>query len=163
VTTCLSSDDKWLVTGSFDKTARLWDLATGKEIRSFRGHDHSIDSASLSNDGKRLVTGSADCTTRLWDVATGQELCRLISFDDGTWAVFDADGRFDAANAGDIPWLYGVVGNQTIPLKQLKDRYYDPGLFAKYMGQNKQPLRKLAGLRKSNDPQISRINASLGI
>jgi hypothetical protein len=39
--------------------------------------------------------------------------------------------------------LHGVAGNEIIPLKQLKEERYDPGLLAKHMGFNKEPLRPL--------------------
>ena len=82
-------------------------------------------------------------TARLWNVFAERELCRLLSFRDGTWAVFDGEGRFDAANQGDVEWLYGLAGDEPITLKDLKERYYDPGLLAKYMGFNKGLLRKV--------------------
>ena len=65
------------------------------------------------------------------------------AFCDGTWAVMDEAGRYDSSNSGDIEWLHGVVGNDIIPLKSLKADRYDPGLLAKYMGFNKEPLRTL--------------------
>ena len=58
----LSTDAKWLVTGNAFKTARLWEVSTGKEIRSFQGHTAGITSVALSGDGKWLVTGSIDNT-----------------------------------------------------------------------------------------------------
>ena len=70
---------------------------------------------------------------RVWGTA-GRELCRLVSFRDGTWAVFDAAGRFDAANDGNVDGLHWVIGNKSYPLRQFKDRFYDPGLLAKYLG-----------------------------
>jgi hypothetical protein len=70
-------------------------------------------------------------------------LCRLITFSDGTWPVMDEAGRYDSTNSGDIEWLHGVAGNEVIPLKQLKEERYDPGLLAKYMGFNAEPPRKL--------------------
>jgi hypothetical protein len=142
-TLSLSADGKWLVTGSHDRTARLWDVATGKEVRVFRGHSFPVRVA-MSADARRLVTGSFDRPARLWDVASGKELCQMISFRDGSWAVVDPDGRYDASNGGDVEGLHWVAGLETIALKQLKERYYDPGLLAKYMGFNKEPLRQVA-------------------
>jgi WD40 repeat protein len=144
----LSRHGKWLVTGSWDATARMWDVSTGKEIRAFRGHSHMVSSVSFSGDGKWLVTGSWDHTTRWWDVASGTELCRLISFRDHSWAVVDSDGRFDAANSGNVEGLHWVAGMEIIALSQLKQRYYDPGLLAKHLGFNKEPLRNVEAFRE---------------
>ena len=105
---------------------------------------------AFAPDGKHVLTGSGDCTTRIWEAQTGRELCRLISFRDGTWAVVDPEGRFDASNGGDVEGLHWVVGNEPIALKQLKERYYDPGLLAKYLGFNKEPLRPVAAFTEAD-------------
>src|SRR4051812_24768173 len=47
-----SSDGKYVLTASFDKTARLWDATTGKELRQFKGHTNYVTSAVFSSDGK---------------------------------------------------------------------------------------------------------------
>jgi hypothetical protein len=138
-----SRDGKQVLTGSWDHTARLWDAASGKEIRRFEGHSEWITSVAFSRDSKQVLTGSSDCTSRIWDAATGKELCALVSFTNGEWAVVDSAGRFDAFNGGDVEGLHWVIGNEPIELVQLKERYYDPGLLAKKLGFNKEPLRKV--------------------
>jgi WD40 repeat protein len=71
---CFSSDGKFLATGSLDKTAKLWDVVTGKEIRTFFGHTGPVTSVALSSDGKFLLTGSKDSTAILWDVYSGKQI-----------------------------------------------------------------------------------------
>jgi ATP-binding cassette subfamily B protein len=51
----------------------LWDVATGKEKATLRGHTAAVYPVAFSGDGKLLASGSADGTVRLWDVATGKE------------------------------------------------------------------------------------------
>ena len=64
-----SPDGKRIVTASMDKTARLWDAATGQPIgEPLKGHDGAVWSAAFSPDGKRIVTASEDKTARIWDV-----------------------------------------------------------------------------------------------
>ncbi len=70
----LSSDGKRLATGSWDKTAILWNAETGEKIRVFAGHTTSVQSVSLSSDGKRLATGSLDKTAILWNAETGEKI-----------------------------------------------------------------------------------------
>ena len=118
-----------------------------KELRRFEGHGSNILAVGFTADGSRVMSGSMDKTARLWDVETGRELCRLVSFRDSTWAVIDPEGRFDASNGGDVEGLHWVVGNEPIALNQLKERYYDPGLLAKYMGFKKEPLRDVAAFK----------------
>jgi WD40 repeat protein len=62
-----SPDGTRIVTASGDKTARIWDAATAKEIIVLRGHDGQVFSAAFSPDGKRIVTASRDNTARIWD------------------------------------------------------------------------------------------------
>ena len=72
-----SPDGKTVVTASGDKTARLWDAASGQELQVLRGHEDSVNSAQFSPDGKTVVTASEDKTARLWDVASGREAAGL--------------------------------------------------------------------------------------
>jgi WD40 repeat protein len=62
-------DGKRIVTVSADKTARLWDVATGEQIgEPFIGHSDTVSSAAFSSDGRRILTAPWDNTARLWDV-----------------------------------------------------------------------------------------------
>src|SRR5262249_37833272 len=140
-----SPDGTKVVTGSKDDTARMWDAATGQILLSFVGHANWVLSVAFSPDGRKVLTSSLDQTTRLWNSSSITELCGLISFDDGTWAVVDPEGRYDASNGGDIDGLHWVYGDEPYKLSQFKDRYYDPYLLAKYLGFSVEPLRPVAG------------------
>jgi hypothetical protein len=72
-----SPDGKFLVTGSADKSAVLWDVAEGKAVRRFDGHANAVDSIAFSRDGNRIATGSIDRTARVWDVKNGALLANL--------------------------------------------------------------------------------------
>jgi len=74
---CFSPDGARIVTASWDRTARLWDVTTGQQIAALRGHDFGVRSACFSPDGARIVTASSDYTARLWDATAGQELAQL--------------------------------------------------------------------------------------
>jgi WD40 repeat protein/uncharacterized caspase-like protein len=52
----------------------LWDLQTGRKLRSFSGHTEPVTSLAFSPDGQKLLSGSRDETAILWDVATGKQL-----------------------------------------------------------------------------------------
>jgi len=141
-----SPDGKTVLSGSIDKTLKLWEVATGREIRTLTGHEDKVTSVAFSPDGKKVLSGSWDRTLKLWEVASGQLLATLMSFDEDHWAVTTPDGRYDSSNNGETPYLHWVVGNISISLDQLKDRYYEPGLLAKVMGFIKEPLRPIPKL-----------------
>ena len=70
-----SPDGTRVLTGSQDRTARLWEAATGKELAVLRGHVGVLYSAVFSPDGTRMLTASEDNTPRLWEnFRTTQEL-----------------------------------------------------------------------------------------
>ena len=69
-----SPDGRRVLTGFEDSTASMWDVGTGKELLTYKGHEGSVTSIAFSPDGARVLTGSDDKTARLWDAATGKEI-----------------------------------------------------------------------------------------
>jgi WD40 repeat protein len=80
-----SPDGLRIATGAPDGTARLWDVATGTQIRLFNTSGSSVSSAAISSNGMVLATGGSDGIVRLWNTANGQLLRSLqLEFDAGT-------------------------------------------------------------------------------
>src|SRR5262249_36093972 len=68
-----SPDGVRLASAGEDRTARLWDPATGALLATCRGHTSKVLGVAFRPDGARLVTTSSDGTGRQWDAATGRE------------------------------------------------------------------------------------------
>jgi glycosyltransferase involved in cell wall biosynthesis len=66
-----------IVTGSFDRTAKIWDANTGQRYHTLKGHKMEIVCLGFDPHGMLVATGSMDHTAKLWDVETGQEIFNL--------------------------------------------------------------------------------------
>ncbi len=89
-----SPDGRFMLTGSVDETAIVWDVRTGEQIRTFQGHDDTVTSVVFSPDGRRVLTGSEDGSARVWDVGTGKELLRWWHLEGGSWLAVTPEGYF---------------------------------------------------------------------
>ncbi|HLY53919.1 MAG TPA: TIR domain-containing protein [Stellaceae bacterium] len=97
-----SPDGTRVVTASFDRTARIWDAATGREMTVLRGHEGWLFTALYSPDGTHIVTASQDKTARIWDAATGREVMTLRGHDGWVdFAAYSPDGTRIVTASGD--------------------------------------------------------------
>ena len=98
-----SPDGTQIVSGSVDKTLRLWDAVSGAHLNTLKGHSDSVGSVAFSPDGTQIVSGSTDKTLRLWDAASGAHLNMLeghsdlvqsvVFSPDGTQIIFKSQGN----------------------------------------------------------------------
>jgi WD40 repeat protein len=91
-----SPDGNRIVSGSRDRTLRVWDASTGQPIgKPLVGHEDWVSSVAFSPDGKRIVSGSRDKTLRMWDASTGQPIGKpLVGHEDWVSSVaFSPDGK----------------------------------------------------------------------
>lgn len=63
----ISSDGAYALSSSWDKSLRLWELASGNTTRTFVGHDNDVLSVSFSADNRQIVSASRDRTIKLWN------------------------------------------------------------------------------------------------
>ncbi len=95
-----SPDGTQIATASTDKTARVWDIATGNELARV-SHEGAVSAVAFSPDGTQIATASADKTARVWDIATGNELAR-VNHDRSVYGVaFRPDGTQIATASAD--------------------------------------------------------------
>ena len=81
----------FLVTASDDKTATVWDVASGAQMVTAK-HDHAVYNASFNMSSTRFVTASRDSSCSVWDVSTGARLFTMKHRDRCMSAVFDPSG-----------------------------------------------------------------------
>jgi DNA-binding beta-propeller fold protein YncE len=86
----LSPDGKRALTGDWNGTVRLWDVGTGKQMRSFRVATIRPLSVAFSPDGRRMLAGSSDHPSELREVETGRVLQHFGEYSNPS---FSADGR----------------------------------------------------------------------
>jgi len=103
----LTRDGQYMFTASDDGIPRMWEVATGKEIRQFIGHPQGVFNLALSPDERYLLTSGDDVAVRLWDVATGKEI-RQFAHNANVWGVdYSPDGQYVLSGGfdGEV-WLW---------------------------------------------------------
>jgi WD40 repeat protein/class 3 adenylate cyclase len=83
----VSPDGRYIISGSSDYTLKLWDIDTGKEIRTFKGHSSTVWSVTFSPQGNVILSGSYDKTLKLWDLDTGKEIRTFKGHSDAIMSV----------------------------------------------------------------------------
>ncbi|XP_021890420.1 COMPASS-like H3K4 histone methylase component WDR5A [Carica papaya] len=97
-----SSDSRFLVSASDDKTLRLWDVATGSLIKTLNGHTNFAFCVNFNPQSNMIVSGAFDETVRIWDVKSGKCLKVLPAHSDPVTAVdFNREGTLIVSSSYD--------------------------------------------------------------
>jgi WD40 repeat protein/energy-coupling factor transporter ATP-binding protein EcfA2 len=97
-----SPDGKTIASGSGDKTVRLWETSTGRQIRALTGHTGAVISVAFSPDGTMIASASQDETVRIWATSTGGQIRALTGHTGAaTGIAFSPDGTMIASASED--------------------------------------------------------------
>jgi WD40 repeat protein len=93
-----SPDGKVLASTGYDRLIKLWNVASGNEIRTLKDHSDTVYGLAFSPDGKLLASAAADRAVKVWDIASGRRLYTLADATDWVYAVaWSPDGKHLAA------------------------------------------------------------------
>ena len=96
-----SPDGRTLASGSVDKTIKLWDVQSQREIAILTGHSDYVYSVAFSPDGRTLASGSDDKTIKLWNVRSQRQIATLTGHSNYVYSVaFSPDGLTLASGSG---------------------------------------------------------------
>ncbi|MCA9947068.1 MAG: hypothetical protein KC449_26490, partial [Anaerolineales bacterium] len=121
-----SPDGKLLVSASDDHTLKLWEVETGRELRTFNGHKNDVNKVLFHPNGEWVISGSSDHDIKVWEVATGK-LLKTYTIPEYTIMslAIDPTGTFLAAGSyGDSVYvyntkadsiIYGLKGDRSLP------------------------------------------------
>jgi WD40 repeat protein len=113
-----SPDGKLLASGSYDKMVKLWDAATGEEVKNLQDHIDAVFAVAFSPDGRHLASGSQDRSVKIWDIVSGERLYTLSDATDGLTSIaYSPSGKQIAAAGYDktiYVWQVGASEGQML-------------------------------------------------
>ena len=121
-------EGKRIVSASYDGTARIWDIVSGKQLQTLP-HGQSVIAAVFTSDGSRVITSCGDAAMRVWNASSGALVATIYSPSGTDYTIVAPDGRFDGTETG-LGLIHWVAGSEVIPLSDFGDAFRERGLLA---------------------------------
>ncbi|KAJ3103794.1 hypothetical protein HK100_004146, partial [Physocladia obscura] len=132
----ISTDGQFVVSGSSDKTVKIWDAQTGALQRTLEGHTDIVRAVAISTNGQSVVSGSSDKMVKIWDSQTGRLLRTLEGHSDWVRAVaVSTDGQFIVSGSDDA--TVKIWDTQTGTLQKILEGH-DGSVYAVAISTDKQ-------------------------
>lgn len=159
-----SSGDLFCAATDFG-SLRIWETATGKQIASWDIGSQVPEAVGFLGASSRVYVLLPDGLVRIYEVNQPSEICSLASFQNRTWAVAAADGRFDTNSFDDgagLHWLPPSDPLSPLGIEAFMRQYYEPRLLAKLLnGVSLSAVPSLAGLNL-NQPIVEITSVTSG-
>ncbi len=116
-----SPNGNWILTAGWDRTARMWNIATGMQDGPSMLHPNDVSGAVFSPDGRWILTAGYDNAARLWDVATKKQITAFAQDSTVNSAVFNArQSSILTATHDSKATLFEIPGDLDIPVTLFK-------------------------------------------
>jgi hypothetical protein len=145
-----SPDGTQVLSSGTDETLRLWDVKTGTELRTFRGHASVVVAGAFAPDGRTVLSGSLDGTMRLWEVGTARSLVTLVGFRDGEWIALTPEGYYNASENGD-EYITVRIGTRVYGIARFRPTFFRPSVVDAALAMYKASLLSVAPIQQPGD------------
>ena len=158
----ITPDGGYALSKSGDHDLTLWEIFTGKGIRTFKGHSGDVDDLAITPDGGYVLSVSWDGTTRLWSLSSGKEIVKMVNFPfpNDEWITITPEGYYTCSLNGD-KFLNVRIGNKVYGIDAYKERYYRPDVVeaAIRYGDSGRAVRELVRLSEQKEDFCRRTTA----
>jgi WD40 repeat protein len=149
-----SPDGKFLAISDYGNLTSFWDIGHQKLAYTYEG------SLAAFVPSHNIVITKLSGALRLWNLETGKELFSLVSMPNSEFVVYNSAHLFDATPTA-MEKLYFVQGTETIDLSQLKDRYYEPGLWRKaFQGESMRDASAFSAIELPPSVSLKEVDAN---
>ena len=150
----INNEGNRIVCSGADRKIKMFDLASGKEVHDFEGHQSAVTNIKFSKDGKLMLSSSEDGMIKIWDLNTNQELISYISFDKNDWMAINKEGYFNATD-GAFDKVVFVQGMKSYGAGQFFNQFYQPDLLERTFSKNTGNINLEDQLKKSPPPTLA--------